>query len=105
MSRMTKYLRQSCMYEKCKLKADGTVSLDKFGEPQYEAPVQIKCRREVSIQDVQTNTGAILKSNTRYFIDGKHTMHADDKLDGKCVLKVTEYTNQLGKTEGFECYV
>ena len=102
---MTKYLKQLCMYEQCKHKPDGTVLVDKFGEPQYEAPIQIKCRREVSIQDVQTNTGAILKSNTRYFIEGRYSVQANDKLDGKCILKITEYTNQFGKTEGFECYV
>lgn len=105
MSRMTKFLRQTCKYEQCKHNKDGTVSLDKYGEPQYEAPVQIWCRREVSVQDVQTNTGAILKSSTRYFVDDKYRIHADDKFDGMYVLKVTEYINQFGKAEGYECYV
>ena len=105
MSRMTKYLKQTCMYEQCKRNANGVVKLDMYGEPQYEAPVQIRCRREISVQDVQTNTGAILKSNTRYFLSGGYVVQANDRLDGKCVLKVTEYTNQFGKTEGFECYV
>ncbi len=105
MSRMTKFLKQTCMYEQCKHNPDGSISLDKYGDPQYEAPVQIKCRRETSVQDVQTNTGAILKSSTRYFVDNRHHIQANDKFDGKCVLKVAEYTNQSGKAEGFECYV
>lgn len=105
MSRMSKYLKQVCLYEQCKRSENGTVLHDKFGEPLYGAPIQIKCRREISIQDVQTNTGAILKSNTRYFIDNKYKVQADDKLDGKCILKVAEYTNQSGKAEGYECYV
>lgn len=105
MSRMTKYLRQTCLYEQCRRKEDGTVSLDMYGEPLYESPVKIKCRREVSVQDVQTNTGAILKSNTRYFVANTHSIKADDKLDGKYILKVTEYINQFGKAEGYECYV
>ena len=105
MSRMTKFLKQTCSYEKLKRKADGTVLLDKYGEPQYEAPVVIKCRREVTIQDVQTNTGAILKSSTRYFTDDKHSIQANDRLDGKAVLKTQEYTNQFGVAEGFESYV
>ena len=105
MSRITKYLKQKCTYEKLKRKEDGTVLLDKFGEPQYEAPVTIKCRREVTVQEVQTNTGATLKSNTRYFTDDKHTIQANDKLDGLIVLKTQEYINQFGKAEGFESYV
>ena len=105
MSRISKYLRQKCLYEKLKLDTNGQVTHDKFGEPLYEKPVQIKCRRETIIQDVQTNTGAILKSSTRYFLDDTHHIQADEKLDGKTVLKVQEYINQLGVAEGFECYV
>lgn len=105
MSRMTKFLRQTCQYEQCVHKADGSAKLDKYGEPQYEPPVRIKCRKETLIQDVQTNTGAILKSTTRYFVDNRYHIRASDKFDGKCVLKVVEYTNQSGKVEGFECYV
>jgi hypothetical protein len=105
MSRITKYLKQKCTYEKLKRGTDGKVLLDKFGEPQYEPPIVIKCRRETTIQDVQTNTGAILKSSTRYFTDDTHMIQANDKLDGKVVLKNQEYTNQFGKAEGFESYV
>ena len=105
MSRMSKYLKQTCTYERLKRGSDGKVLLDKFGEPQYEAPRSIKCRCEISIQDVQTNTGAILKSSTRYFTDQKQSIQADDKLDGKVVLKTQEYTNQFGVAEGCESYV
>lgn len=105
MSRMTKYLKQKCTYEKLKRDTEGKVLLDKFGEPQYEGPVIIKCRRETNIQDVQTNTGAILKSTTRYFTDDSNHIQANDKLDGKAVLKVQEYINQFGVAEGFESYV
>lgn len=105
MSRIAKYLKQKCTYEKLKLDAKGDVLLDKFGEPQYEPAEEIKCRREVTIQDVQTNTGAIMKSSTRYFTDATPTIQANDKLDGKPVLKVQEYTNQFGIAEGFESYV
>ncbi len=105
MSRMTKYLKQKCTYEKLMRDANGKVLLDKFGEPKYETPVVINCRRETTIQDVQTNTGAILKSSTRYFTDDKHSIQANDKLDGNTVLKVQEYTNQFGVAEGYESYV
>ena len=105
MSRMTKYLKQKCTYEKLKRDKDGKVLLDKYGDPLYEAPVAIKCRRETTIQDVQTSTGAILKSSTRYFTDDKQSINAGDKLDGNAVLKVQEYVNQFGVAEGFESYV
>ena len=99
MSRMSKYLKQECTYEKLKLNEDGKILLDKFGEPQHDTPIVIKCRRETTIQDIQTSTGAILKSSTRYFTDDKQFIRAGDKLDGKTVLKVQEYINQLNKTK------
>ena len=105
MSRMTKYLKQKCTYEKLKRDNNGKALLDKFGEPQYESSVTIKCRCETTIQEVQTNTGAILKSTTRYFTDDKQSVRANDKLDGRPVLKVQEYINQFGVAEGFESYV
>lgn len=105
MSRMTKYLKQTCTYEKAKHDKNGNILHDKFGEPLHEAPTTIKCRREETIQDVQTSTGAILKSSTRYFTDDKQSIKAGDKLDGKAVLKVQEYINQFGVAEGFESYV
>lgn len=105
MSRMSKYLKQKCTYEKLKLDKNGNVTHDKFGNPQHESPKVIMCRREESIQDIQTSTGAILKSSTRYFTDDKQSIQAGDKLDGKPVLKALGYTNQFGKAEGFESYV
>ena len=104
MSLLTKYLKQTCTYEQQKRDENGNAILDKFGEPSYEAPVTIKCRRETLIQDVLTNTGSILKSSTRYFTDNNHEIKANDRLDGKPVLKVQEYINQFGKAEGFESY-
>lgn len=105
MSRITKYLKQKCTYEKLKRDTSGNVLLDKFGEPQYEAPIIIPCRCEKLIQEIQTNTGAILKSTTRYLTDDKHQIQANDKLDCRCVLKTQEFINQFGKAEGFESYV
>lgn len=105
MSRMSKYLNQKCTYEKMKRKEDGSVSLDKFGEPSHEAPIVIKCRFETSIQEVQTNTGVVLTSSVRFFTDDKHSIQVGDKLGGKSVIKVQEYINQFGDAEGFESYV
>lgn len=105
MSRMTKYLKQKCSYEKLKRDENGKVLLDKFGEPQYEAPVVIKCRFETGTQEVQTNTGAVLTSIARYFTDDKQSIQLGDKLGGRSVVKTQEYINQLGVAEGFESYV
>ena len=105
MSRMTKFLKQTCTFERANRNTDGSIKLNKFGEVEYFAPVQLKCRRERIIKDVQTTNGAILKSSTRYFTDETAAINADDKLDGRVVLEVEEYTNQLGKPEGYESYV
>lgn len=105
MSRMSKYLKQKCTYEKMVCDESGNALLDKFGEPQYESSKVIKCRRETYIQDVQTSTGAILKSSTRYFTDDKQPIKAGDKLGGKPVLRVQEYIDQFGVSEGFESHV
>ena len=105
MSRMSKFLRQECSFEKAKRNSAGIVQLDKFGDVLYSSPRTIKCRRERIVKDVQTSTGAIQRSSTRYFIDETQLVEADDRIDGKTVIEVSEYINQLGKVEGYECYV
>lgn len=105
MSRMSKFLKQECSFERAKRNADGSVQLDKFGDVMYESPVTLKCRRERIVKDVQTATGAILRSSTRYFTDEIQPIEADDRFDGKTILQVEEYVNQLGRIEGYESYV
>jgi len=104
MSLITKYLNQKCVYEQQKRNSEGIAILDKYGEPSYEDPVEIKCRRETLIKDVMTHTGSILKSSTRYFTDAEYNIKANDKIDGKPVLQVQDYVNQFGIVEGFESY-
>lgn len=105
MSRMTKFLHQTCTWKKALRKPDGTVQLNVYGEVQYDAGTSVKCRRETLIKDTLTTNGAVLKSQTRYFVDESCPVQADDMLDGRVVLFVSEYTNHLGATEGFEIYV
>lgn len=104
MSRITKYLNQKCTYEQQKRDENDEPVLDKYGEPSYEAPITIKCRRETFIHDVLTNNGSILKSSTRYYTDEKQVIRANDKLDGNPVLRVQEYINPFGISEGYESY-
>lgn len=105
MSRMTKFLKQTCVFEKALRNEDGTTKLDKFGEVMYASPQKLKCRREKIVKDVQTNTGAILSSSTRYFTDESQPIDPDDRFDGKVVLEVSEYINSQGLPEGYESYV
>lgn len=105
MSRMTKFLKQTCSFERVQRDDAGAAVLDMYGEPQYESPIQIRCRREKLVKDVQTSTGAVLRSTTRYFVDESQSIEVDDRFDGKAILSVEEYINQLGTTEGYECYV
>lgn len=105
MSRMTKYLHQKCSYEKIKVDDAGRPLLDKYGEPQYDPPVLVRCRRETYVQDVETNTGAVLKCATRYLTDDSQSIKINDKLDNRTVISVQEYVDQFGRVEGFECYV
>lgn len=105
MSRMTKFLRQKCQFEQAQRNTDGTVKLNDYGDILYEAPQELKCRREKYVKDIQTNTGAILKASTRYFLDEHVEVQADDRIDGHVILSAEEYTNQLGRCEGYECYV
>lgn len=102
---MTKFLKQTCVFEKALRNEDGTTKLDKFGEVMYASPRQLKCRREKVVKDVQTNTGAILSSSTRYFTDEAQPIDPDDRFDGKVVLEVSEYINSQGLPEGYESYV
>ena len=105
MSRMTKFLKQQCLFEAAKRTSKGEVQLNTFGDVLYKSGKRVKCRREQMIKDVQTSNGAILQSSTRYFIDDTVQVRANDRIDGKTVLQVEEYVNQLGKVEGYECYV
>lgn len=105
MSRMTKFLRQTCLLESAILDAYGNQQLNEFGETQYEEPKQIKCRHEVSYRDVQTTDGRIIRSASRYFLDDSNVIKANDRLDGRVVVSVSEYINALGESEGYEVYV
>lgn len=104
MSRMTKFLKQTCALEIYQLGADGSPLLNDFGEIQYNVPITCRCRRERCIQDVETSNGAILKSASRYFLDESVPILADYRIDGRVVLQVADYVNGLGRVEGYEVY-
>ena len=104
MSRMTKFLKQTCSFEAARVQNDRVV-LNEYGDIQYEPAITLACRREAYVRDLQTANGAILKTSSRYFLDESVEIKANDRLDGCVILACSEYTNQFGQCEGYEVYV
>ena len=102
MSRMTKFLKQKCTFEAAVRNASGEIALNKYGEAEYEAPMTLRCRRERTTKDVLTANGSVVRSASIYYTDESQVIRPDDTIDGRVVLSVKEYTNELGLTEGFE---
>lgn len=105
MSRMTKFLNQSCKLEKYIVGANGQPEMNMFGELQYQAPITIKCRNEKSHRDIRTANGSIVRSTAVYYLDESEEIKADYRIDGCVVISVGTYVNALGTTEGYEVYV
>ena len=105
MSRMTKFLRQSCKVAPYVVDEQGHPKYNDFGELLYEPARDCKCRHEVSFQDIQTSSGQLVKSTSRYFLDESLEIKADYKIDDRAVLSVSSYVNGLGLCEGYEAYV
>ena len=105
MSRMTKFLKQTCIFEKAKRTLQGKVRLSDYGDIQYNAAQTLPCRREKYVVDLQESNGAILKAQTRYFLDDAVEVQADDRIDGHVILNCEEYIDQFGVCIGYEAYV
>ena len=95
-------MKQTCTFAAAVRDASGKIVLNKYGEAEYEAPITLKCRRERTTKDVLTANGSVVRSASIYYTDESQVIRPDDKIDGKVVLGVEEYTNELGLTEGFE---
>lgn len=104
MSRMSKYLHQSCSLEKY-IEENGQPKLNMFGELQYRRAIVLKCRRELSHRDVQTANGSIVRATSVYYLDNSEEIRADYRLDGHVVVSVISYVNAHGAVEGYEVYV
>ncbi len=105
MSRITKFLRQECNFEVAKVKDNGLIETNSFGETIYEPIVVTKCRREYATKEVQSINGTVLKSSTIYFTDETAPVKVDDRIDGRVVLMVEGMTNLDGFIIGWESYV
>lgn len=104
MSRMTKFLKQTCTFEAALRDKSGSVQLNKYGEVVYQKPVSLKCRREATTKDVQTTNGALAVQTTAYYVDNAQQIRVDDRVDGRVILTVNEYVNAQGYVEGYEFY-
>lgn len=105
MSVMTKFLKQTCKFERAIRDNNGLVALNEHGDIQYEYATELTCRREQYVKDMLTSNGSILKTSSRYFLDDQIVVRADDRLDGHVILSCEEYIDQLGACVGYEAYV
>lgn len=105
MSRMTKFLKQKATWEKAELDENGKPILNEYGDPSFQQPVEIACRRERTMIDILTTTGAIVKSSTVYYVDETVPVHMGDKFDGLFILDFEEYINGEGECEGYRVVV
>lgn len=104
MSRMTKFLKQRVWLEKY-VEEDGQPKMNMFGELEYQEPISIKCRHEMSHRDIQTENGSIVRATSVYYLDETVEIKSNYKLDGHVVVSVISYVNGLGAVEGYEVYV
>lgn len=106
MSRMTKYLKQTCMVTPFIVNAlTGKAQLNKFGETEYMEPVECKCRHEIIIKDIQAQNGQLITSTSCYFLDESFPLQAGYLLDGEPIINIETYINEMGRIEGYEAYV
>lgn len=105
MSRLTKYLKQTCMVQPYKVDATGKAVRNIYGELEYELSMSCKCRHEVSMQDIQVANGSIIRSTAKYFLDESTPILADYRIDGYTVLSVVSLVDATGRVEGYEVHV
>lgn len=98
---MTKYLKQTCKWSKMLVDEQGDAILDMYGDPTFAEAVTIPCRREKSLKDVLTLSGAVQRSATTYYIDERYEISMGDLMDNKPIIDFEEYTNEHGRTEGY----
>lgn len=105
MSRLSKFLRQTCRLEVAKVDSKSLPVLNDYGEYIYKPAKHIRCRKELLAKTVQTAEGELVTSTTRYYIDSTESIKVNDRLDGHVVVSVASFINEAGANEGFECYV
>lgn len=102
MGRMTKYLRQTAVIEHVALNSDGKPKLDAYGQPEYTAPVTVKCRKEPYRGRASTGYGQYVNYATTYYFDETTKINSGDRVDGQEVHSITDYVDGLGNLVGYQ---
>ena len=106
MSVMRKYLHQRCTHERlCIDWYTQEPVMNEYGELVYSSPVELFCRKESVVKEVETPNGAVLRSNTRYYLPPSVSLTVGDLIDGKQILSLESYIGRMGLHEGWVVYV
>lgn len=105
LSRMTRYLKQTAEFQAVVRSETGKPQLNEYGEPSYQEPVVVKCRREKYHVKAATNTGAFINCMHTYYLDDSVKPMVDDMLDGHLIQDVEEYVDGAGILVGYEVSV
>lgn len=105
MSRMTRYLKQTAEFQAVLRSETGKPHLNEYGEPSYQEPVTVKCRREKYHVKAATNTGAFVNCIHTYYLDDSVEPKVDDMLDGHLIQDVEAYVDGAGTLVGYEVSV
>lgn len=73
------------------------------GEPTYGPPVFIPCRRQLRTQEIITPDKQVIKTEYVYYV--KDAVCPGDKLDGRLVQMVAEWTMLGGRIMGYKAVV
>ena len=101
MGRMTKYLKQTAVVEHHVRNEDGTAKLDAYGQPEFHAPITVRCRKEPYQARATTSYGTFVNYTNTYYFDETVKVRNGDKVDGHEIQSVEEYIDGLGKLVGY----
>lgn len=93
---MMTYLNQSAQLERFQKDDD-------YGNPIFESPVTIKCRRQPIGRFERSSFGDSVVPKTVYYTD--RPVAVGDKLDGYTVLDVPEMVDLSGMVVGYKAVV
>lgn len=93
---LTQYLTAKAQHEPM-------TNLNNRGEPIFGPPVAIYCRRQVKTQEIITPDKQTIKTEYIYYV--KDAVVPGDKLDGRLVQLVEEWSMLGGRIMGFKAVV
>lgn len=101
-SRLSKYLKQSAVLQQPLVDATGKIIQNIHGEPEYGAPISIKCRKE-SLNVVDSNSvGQYIRTVNVYYIDTSVIPVINSRINGNTVTQITDYVDGTGMLIGYQ---